>query len=173
MEFWATLARLYLLPGMSLLHNNLTIAVEVWSVLGAMDTVHRWALYGDWATRSYQLYPELRIRKVEADREARAIMRRLGSKNVQTLARAVGKLAHSNPCILFANMVNQVMAYDNLAEVVTDSLKFCTMLPFDVLMYTVLSAFADPDKERVKEDGISVSAWLQSACFIATAKPNH
>ncbi|KAH7100543.1 transcription factor/nuclear export subunit protein 2-domain-containing protein [Auriculariales sp. MPI-PUGE-AT-0066] len=162
LDFWFLMARLYLLPGMSLMHNNIAVAVEVWGVIGVMDSTKRWSLYGEWGNRSYQLYPELRVRKVEADREARAIMRRLGSKNVQTLARAVGKLAHSNPCILFANMVGQVQAYDNLADVVIESLKYCTILPSDVLLYTVLQAFADPDKERVKEDGISVSQWLQS-----------
>src|SRR4051812_33295924 len=126
MEFWYLMLRLYLLPGLSLLHNNIFLSTEVWAVLSVMEATKRWSLYGEWMSRSYQLYPELRVRKVEADREARAIIRRLGSKNVATLSRAVGKLAHSNPCIMFANMVNQVAAYDNLADVVIESLKFCT-----------------------------------------------
>ncbi|KZW03863.1 hypothetical protein EXIGLDRAFT_715906 [Exidia glandulosa HHB12029] len=166
-ELWVRISRLYLLPGMSMLNNNTTISAELWPILRVMDATTRWGLYGEWATHMYKVYPEMRVRKVEAEREAKAIMRRLSTKTVTTLNRSVAKLAHCNPCILFAHMVNQVQAYDNMAEVVVESLKFCALMPFDVLLFIVLETLANPDKERLKDDGISVSQWLQSlASFI-------
>jgi hypothetical protein len=54
------------------------------------------------------------------------------------------------------------MAYDNLAGVVIQALRYVTNMGFDVLVYIILDAFANPHKERVKEDGVNTSDWLQS-----------
>jgi Transcription- and export-related complex subunit len=32
---------------------------------------------------------------------------------------------------------------------------------FDVLVFIILVALGNPDKERVKDDGVSTSDWLQ------------
>ena len=70
---------------------------------------------------------------------------------------------HSNPCIFFTNAVNQIMAYDNLAGVVIQALCYVTIMGFDVLLFVVLDAFSNPNKDRVKDDGVNTSDWLLSA----------
>ena len=54
------------------------------------------------------------------------------------------------------------MAYDNLANVVIQALRHVTNMGFGVLVFIVLEALANPDKERVKDDGVNRSDWLQS-----------
>ena len=107
-------------------------------------------------------HPELRVRQVQSDRESKGILRRLSHNTIDTLSGTVAKLAHSNPCIFFTNAVNQIMAYDNLAGVVIQALNYVTILGFDVLVYVILDALANPNKERVKDDGVNISDWLQS-----------
>jgi len=100
---------------------------------------------------------------VQAERESKGILRRLSHHTVETLSGAVAKLAHSNPCIFFTNAVNQIMAYDNLANVVIQALRYVTNMGFDVLVYVILDALSNPHKNRVKDDAVNISDWLQSS----------
>jgi THO complex subunit 2 len=52
------------------------------------------------------------------------------------------------------------MAYDNLVV-------HATTMGFDVLVYIILDALSNPNKERVKDDGVNTSDWLQSNIFIS------
>jgi THO complex subunit 2 len=54
------------------------------------------------------------------------------------------------------------MAYDNLADVVIQALRYATNMGFEVLVFVILDALASPHKERVKDDGVNSSDWLQS-----------
>lgn len=139
--------------------------MEVWNILRQFETTLRWQLYGEWKTSTYKAYPELRVRQVQADRESKGIMRRLSHQTIDTMSGTIAKLTHSNPCIFFTNAVNQIMAYDNLAGVVIQALGFVTNMGFDVLVYIILEALANPNKDRVKDDGVNTSDWLQSERF--------
>ena len=54
------------------------------------------------------------------------------------------------------------MAYENLATVIIQALRYVTNMGFDVLIFIILGAFANPVKEQVKDDGVNTSDWLQS-----------
>jgi THO complex subunit 2 len=160
--FWFKLLRLYFLPSLPLIRGNAVCTVEIWNIFRQYEPTARWKLYGEWKTSTYNSHPELRIRQVQADRESKGILRRLSHQTIDTLSGTVAKLAHSNPCIFFANAVNQIMAYDNLAGVVIQALRYVTTMGFDVLVYIILDALSNPYKNRVKDDGVNISDWLQS-----------
>ena len=161
-QFWLKVLRLHMLPALCLIRGNAVCTVEVWNMIRQYDTTVRWRLYGEWKTKTYKSHPELRVRAVQVDREAKGILRRLSHNTIDSLAGPVAKLAHSNPCVFFGNAVNQIMAYDNLAGVVIQVLKYSTNMSFDVLVFVILDALANPDKERVKDDGVNTTDWLQS-----------
>ncbi|KAG2043203.1 transcription factor/nuclear export subunit protein 2-domain-containing protein [Suillus americanus] len=160
-QFWFKLLRLYFLPALPLIRGNAVCTVDIWNVIRQYETTARWRLYGEWKS-CYISHPELRIRQVQADRESKGILRRLSHNTIETLSGTVAKLAHSNPCIFFMNAVNQIMAYDNLANVVIQALRYVTNMGFDVLVYVILEALSNPNKNRVKDDGVNTSDWLQS-----------
>ena len=161
--FWFKVLRRYMLPALPLIRGNAVCTVEIWNIIRQYETTARWRLYGEWKNSTYQSHPELRIRQVQADRESKGILRRLSHNTIDSLAGPVAKLAHSNPCIFFANAVTQIMAYDNLANVVIQALRYVTNMGFDVLAFIILGALSDPNKARVKEDGVNTCDWLQSA----------
>ncbi|KAI0254213.1 transcription factor/nuclear export subunit protein 2-domain-containing protein [Lactifluus subvellereus] len=161
-KFWHKILRVYFLPALPLIRGNAVCTVEIWNVIRQFETTVRWKLYGEWKTRTYTTHPELRVRAVQVDRESKGVLRRLSHNTIDTLSGTVAKIAHSNPCIFFANAVNQIMAYDNLASVVVQALRYATNMGFDVLVYIILDALANPHKERVKDDGVNTSDWLQS-----------
>lgn len=61
------------------------------------------------------------------------------------------------------------MAYDNLAGVVIQALRYVTNMGFDVLVYVILDALSNPYKNHVKDDGVDISNWSQSrfGCVIS------
>jgi len=164
-QFWYKVLRLYLLPALPLISGNAICTVEIWTIIRAFEITARWRLYGEWKNATYASHPDLRVRFVQADRESKGILRRLSLNTIDSLSGPVGKLAHSNPCVFFTNAVNQIMAYDNLADVVIQSLRYVTNMGFDVLVFVILDAFANPNKARVKDDGVNSSDWLQSTLF--------
>lgn len=151
-----------MIPALPLIRANAVCAVEVWNILKLYEITLRWQLYGEWKTSIYQSHPELRCRQIQADRESKSLLRRLSSNTVDSLSSSVAKLAYSDPCIFFANAINQIMAYDNLADVVISALGYVTLMAFDVLCYITLDALATPNKERLKDDGVNIADWLQS-----------
>ncbi|KAH8118538.1 transcription factor/nuclear export subunit protein 2-domain-containing protein [Phellopilus nigrolimitatus] len=161
-EFWLRVARRYLLPALSIMPGNAICTVEVWNILRQYDCTVRWRLYGEWRDVTYKSHPELNVQRVLREREAKGVLRRLSSQTVEALAGTVAKMAHTNPCIFFTNAVNQIQAYDNLADVVIQALRYATNMGFDILVFIVIDALANPNKDRVKEDGANASDWLQS-----------
>ncbi|KAL0063115.1 THO2 plays a role in transcriptional elongation [Marasmius tenuissimus] len=165
--FWFQAARLYLLPALPLIRGNAVCAVDVYNIIKTFDVTARWKLYGEWRSSTYKSHPELRIRQVQADRESKGILRRLSLNTIDSLAGPVAKLCHSNPCIFLTNCVNQVMAYDNLAQVVILALRYVTLFGFDILVFIILDALSNPNKDRVKDDGVNTSDWLLSLASFA------
>ena len=165
-KFWHKVLRIYFLPALPLIRGNAVCTVEIWNVIRQFETTVRWKLYGEWKMRTYKTHPELRVRAVQVDRESKGVLRRLSHNTIDALSGTVAKMAHSNPCIFFANAVNQIMAYDNLASVVVQALRYATNMGFDVLVYVILDALANPHKERVKDDGVNTSDWLQSTFIL-------
>ena len=161
-QFWYKVLRQYLLPALALVRGNAVCAVEVWNILRQYEVTLRWRLYGELKADAYKSHAELRVRAIQADRESKGILRRLSMQTIDSLAGAVAKLAHSDPCILFTNAVTQIMAYQNMANCVLQALNYVTVMGFDVLLYIVLEALANPNKDRVKDDGVNTSDWLQS-----------
>ncbi|KAJ7591413.1 transcription factor/nuclear export subunit protein 2-domain-containing protein [Mycena floridula] len=159
--FWFKVLRVYLLPALSLIRGNAVCTVEIWNIVRQYETTARWRLYGEWKSATYKSHSELEIREVQANRESKGILRRLSHKTIDSLSGTVAKLAHANPCIFFTNAVNQIMAYDNLASVVIQALRYVTNMGFDVLVYIILDTLA-VDRPRVKEDGVNIMDWLQS-----------
>ncbi|KAF7331994.1 hypothetical protein MKEN_00079700 [Mycena kentingensis (nom. inval.)] len=160
--FWYTMLRKYLLPALSLVRGNAICTVEVWTIMRFYETDARWRLYGEWRSATYKSHPELRVRQEQVDKESKDVLGRLSSNTYDGLSGAVAKLAHGNPCIFFTKAVTQIMAYDNLSGVIVQSLRYVTNMGFDVLLFVVLDALANPHKHRVKEDGVNISDWLQS-----------
>lgn len=161
-RFWLQIIRRYIFPALSMLPGNAVSVVDVWNLLKLFDPAIRWRLYGEWRDVTYGTHPELKVQKVLRERETKGILRRLSSDTIDALSGALAKLTHSNPCIFFTHAVNQIQAYENLADVVILALRYTTHMSMDILVFIILDALANPSKDRVKDDGVYTSDWLQS-----------
>ncbi|XP_033875771.2 THO complex subunit 2-like isoform X3 [Acipenser ruthenus] len=151
-----------LLPSLTLMDCNACMSEELWGLFKMFPYQHRYRLYGQWKNETYNSHPLLVKVKAQTVDRAKYIMKRLTKENVKPSGRQIGKLSHSNPTILFDYMLSQIQWYDNLITPVVDSLKYLTSLNYDVLAYCIIEALANPEKEKMKHDDTTISAWLQS-----------
>lgn len=159
---WEGIIRMHLIPALALSEPNPASTMDLWDVLRNYPYITRFSFYGEWKDRSYKRFPELRVRKAEAERDAKGLLKRLSVDNVKQFGRSLAKIAHTNPAVLFEIALNQVQSYDNLIGPVVESARYLTPLGYDVLTYSLLDALSNPEKERTKTDGTNISLWLQS-----------
>ncbi|XP_034243902.1 THO complex subunit 2 isoform X2 [Thrips palmi] len=153
-----------ILPALSFMDGNCCIAEDIWNVLKLYPYTHRYLMYGRWKNDSYQYHAKLMVRRADAHKKIKSIMKRVSKENIKQIGRLIGKMTHSAPGFIFDYMLLQIQLYDNLIGPVVDSLKYLTSLSYDVLAYCLVECLTQADKERdrVKHDGTSISMWLQS-----------
>eukprot|EP00095_Tigriopus_kingsejongensis_P004528 maker-scaffold532_size145644-snap-gene-0.42 protein:Tk04528 transcript:maker-scaffold532_size145644-snap-gene-0.42-mRNA-1 annotation:"tho complex subunit 2" len=157
-----TLADSVLLPSLSLAESNCCLAEEVWSLLRVFPYNIRYHLFGQWKANTYDAHPLLLRKKALTQKGVKRIMQRISKENVKPTSRQIGKLTHSSPGLVFEYILSQIQLYDNMIMPVVDSLRYLTSLSFDVLGYSIIEALNNPEKDRTKHDGTSISLWLTS-----------
>ncbi|KAK4046542.1 THO2 plays a role in transcriptional elongation [Microbotryomycetes sp. JL201] len=157
---WIDVLRQYLMPSLSLLKDNSAAALQLWTVLSLFPIEKRFQFYGEWKDTLYRRIPALAVRKAEAERDVKSILRRLSTDNAKKLGKTLAKAAHTNPTIIFAIALNQVQSYDNLIVPVVEAARYLTEFGYDVLTYSLLDALSS-SRSKTKEDGTSVALWLQ------------
>ena len=167
-EAWMPFLRTQVLPAVTLANGGAPLLYELWECIQTLPYPQRYSLYGEWKHRSTKR-PELRYAKMQTEREARGILRRISSDNVRASGRSLAKAAHAHPTVFFEVVLHQIQSYDNLIEPVVDSAKYLTPLEYDVLTYALLEALSDPGKARTKQDGTNTSLWLKSLASFAGA----
>ena len=152
-----------LLPAVSLMESpNCCLAEEIWGVLRVYPYHMRYRLYGQWKTETFGQHPLLMKKKADIQKSIKRIMQRISKENVKPTSRALAKLSHCAPGLLFDYVLSQIQLYDNLIGPVVDSLKYLTSLSFDVLSYSIIEALNNPEKDQTKHDGTSISLWFKS-----------
>ncbi|KAI8376199.1 transcription factor/nuclear export subunit protein 2-domain-containing protein [Radiomyces spectabilis] len=167
-----TMLREFLLPCISFSGNNPGTMAAVWEILDLLTFQERCALYGEWATDFYKKTIETKLLKARTERDVKSVMRRVSKNDVRQCGRDLGKLAHSNPTIVFNIMLDQLQAFDNLAPYMADACRYIGSFAYDVLGYLMTEKWTGSQgagrmkRIKVKEDGIP-SSWLRALSVFA------
>lgn len=161
-----------LVSAISLFAPNPGIAADLWSVLSILPYPTRYHLYQDWKgagleRKGLSSKPLALVRcEMEAGKAARYALKRLSKENVRDMGRQISKESHSNPLVVFSLVLNQIESYDNLIDMMVESVKFVTPLGLDVLGYCILSRLGGTTdgkgRSLVKDDGVNATQWLSS-----------
>lgn len=164
LEPWVSMTRNYFLPGLALSRSSNSLSNALWDLMKRFSLHTRYQLYGEMRGSTLKRLPEVRVKYLESERDAKSILRRLSSNKtyLKIHGRAIGKISHTNPVSLFNTVLQQVQSYENIAQPVINGLNYLSELSYDVFTYTLLDFFTDPAKERTKLDGTNASLWLQS-----------
>lgn len=90
-----------ILPSLSYMECNCCVAEEIWSVVKLYPYNIRYSLYSRWKNESYLVHPKLIRLRGNAEKEIKALMKRVSKENVKPVGRRIGKIMHSSPGFLF------------------------------------------------------------------------
>lgn len=62
---------------------------------------YRYALYNSWKNDTHKYHPKLLTKKVDVQKKARSVMKRLCKDNTKPSSRVIGKISHYAPGYLF------------------------------------------------------------------------
>ncbi|XP_021727131.1 THO complex subunit 2-like [Chenopodium quinoa] len=150
-----------LLPSLQLVPANPAIGHAIWEVMSLLPYEARYRLYGEWEKDDERI-PMILAARQTAKLDTRRILKRLAKENLKQLGRMVAKLAHANPMTVLRTIVQQIEAYRDMIMPVVDAFKYLTQLEYDVLEYVVIERLAQSGREKLKDDGLNLSDWLQS-----------
>uniref|UniRef100_A0A2P2MC08 THO complex subunit 2 n=5 Tax=Rhizophora mucronata TaxID=61149 RepID=A0A2P2MC08_RHIMU len=150
-----------LLPSLQLIPANPAVGQEIWEVMNLLPYEVRYRLYGEWE-KDDERNPMILAARQTAKLDTRRILKRLAKENLKQLGRMVAKLAHANPMTVLRTIVHQIEAYRDMITPVVDAFKYLTQLEYDILEYVVIERLAQGGRDKLKDDGLNLSDWLQS-----------
>ncbi|XP_011629407.1 THO complex subunit 2 isoform X2 [Amborella trichopoda] len=150
-----------ILPSLQLIPANPAVGQEIWELMSLLPYEVRYRLYGEWEKDDESL-PLLFAARQTARLDTRRILKRLAKENLKQLGRMVAKIAHGNPMTVLRTIVHQIEAYRDMIAPVVDAFKYLTQLEYDILEYVVIERLAQGGREKLKDDGLNLSDWLQS-----------
>ncbi|CEI90631.1 hypothetical protein RMCBS344292_04949 [Rhizopus microsporus] len=159
--------REFLLPAISFSKGNPGTMASVWEILCRLSFQERYCLYGEWSNEFYKKNIETKLLKARVERAAKSMMRRVSKNDVRRCGRDLGKLAHSNPTIVFNVVLDQVQSFDNLAPIMADACRYLGDFAYDVLGFILTDKWTGSQgagrtkKEKEKDDGMPAN-WLRS-----------
>jgi THO complex subunit 2 len=158
-----------LLPGLAMVNpGNAGMANELWGLLKLFPFGERYRAYAKLKSELYSLRTPLVLRRAQIVEASRNKLRRLASETIKKQGRHLGKLALSNPVVVFTTILDQVEVYDNMIPTVVDCMKYMSELSYDVLSFVLIDKLAS-SRDKLKGDGVNISDWLQSlAIFTGT-----
>ncbi|WCJ33658.1 THO complex subunit 2 [Euphorbia peplus] len=150
-----------LLPSLQLIPANPAVGQEIWELMSLLPYEVRYRLYGEWE-KDDEHNPMVLVARQTAKLDTRRILKRLAKENLKQLGRMVAKLAHANPMTVLRTIVHQIEAYKDMITPVVDAFKYLTQLEYDILEYVVIERLAQGGRDKMKDDGLNLSDWLQS-----------
>ncbi|XP_050231755.1 THO complex subunit 2 isoform X2 [Mercurialis annua] len=150
-----------LLPSLQLIPANPAVGQEIWEVMSLLPYEVRYHLYGEWE-KDDERNPMVLVARQTAKLDTRRILKRLAKENLKQLGRMVAKLAHANPMTVLRTIIVQIEAYRDMIAPVVDAFKYLTQLEYDILEYVVIERLVQGGRDKLKDDGLNLSDWLQS-----------
>ncbi|KAI7849247.1 transcription factor/nuclear export subunit protein 2-domain-containing protein [Circinella umbellata] len=159
--------REFLFPAVSFSSSNPGTMAMLWDILELLSFQERCSLYGEWGNDFYKRTIECKLLKARTERAAKSVMQRVSKNDVRQCGRDLGKLANSNPMIIFNVMLDQIQSFDNMAPYMADACRYMGDFAYDVLGYLMTEKWTGYQgagrmkKIKMKGDGINAT-WLRA-----------
>jgi THO complex subunit 2 len=157
---WLDLSKRWLLPALSFTKSNAGVVNEVYDLISIFPISTRYLMYLEWSTGRTSRLPEMKTAVEQARAETRDVLKRISKTNVKPMARQLAKVAYANPHIVITTAMSQIEAYDGIAEVFIEGVRYFTDLGYDVLTWAMISSMAREGRSRTQESGLFTSKWL-------------
>lgn len=160
---WQELLKRLIVPALSMTVSESALTNEVYNMLSLYPIATRYSIYAEWYEGPTSRQPAVRTAFARAKLETLSTMKRISKINVAPMARALAKITHHAPGIVFNIALTQIEAYTNLTEVVVECGKQFTPLGYDVLVWSLMSSLGAKGRNRNNaEYALLPSPWLMA-----------
>lgn len=157
---WLDLIKKTILPSISLTKANPGAVNEVYDLISLYSTETRFQCYLEWLTGRTSKTTDMLSASRQATWETSDVLKKISKTNVKPMARALAKIAYSNPHVVIRTAFRQIESYDSIANVFVEGVRYFTDLGYDVLTWSLIEGLAKDTRSGLQEDGLFASKWL-------------
>jgi len=166
---WLDLMKRMLVPALSLTKHNPAVAQEVWELLKFFPIPTRYNIYAEWFTGKTSRTPDMKVALDRNKAEAKDVLRRITNESGKRQARSLAKVSFASPGVVVMTFINQLESYSNMIPGLVESVRYFSLLSFDVLTWCLINALSGQGRNRMQADGMLTSPWLQAlSLFVAS-----
>lgn len=166
---WLDLMKRLLVPALSLTKHNPAVAQEVWELLKLFPITTRYNIYAEWFTGKTSRTPDMKVALDRNKAEAKDVLRRITNESGKKQARSLAKVSFASPGVVVMTFINQLESYSNMIPGLVESVRYFSLLSFDVLTWCLINALSGQGRNRMQSDGMLTSPWLQAlSLFVAS-----
>ncbi|KAM0719226.1 hypothetical protein Q7P37_005131 [Cladosporium fusiforme] len=166
---WLDLMKRLLVPALSLTKHNPAVAQEVWELLKLFPISTRYNIYAEWFTGKTSRTPDMKVALDRNKAEAKDVLRRITNESGKKQARSLAKVSFASPGVVVMTFINQLESYSNMIPGLVESVRYFSLLSFDVLTWCLINALSGQGRNRMQADGMLTSPWLQAlSLFVAS-----
>jgi THO complex subunit 2 len=166
---WLDLMKRLLVPALSLTKHNPAVAQEVWELLKFFPIPIRYNIYAEWFTGKTSRTPDMKVALDRNRAEAKDVLRRITNEGGKKQARSLAKVSFASPGVVVMAFINQLESYSNMIPGLVESVRYFSLLSFDVLAWCLINALSGQGRNRMQSDGMLTSPWLQAlSLFVAS-----
>ena len=166
---WLDLMKRMLVPALSLTKHNPAVAQEVWDLLKLFPVNIRYNIYAEWFTGKTSRTPDMKVALDRNKAEAKDVLRRITNESGKKQARSLAKVSFASPGVVVMTFINQLESYSNMIPGLVESVRYFSLLSFDVLTWCLINALSGQGRNRMQADGMLTSPWLQAlSLFVAS-----
>jgi THO complex subunit 2 len=89
-------------------------------------------------------------------------MNRLSKDSIKIQSRNLGKVAHSNPTLVFNYILSQLENKPNMIPLIAETGKYFTDLELDVWSYCLINSLSKPGRKKVELNGTTFEQWIKN-----------
>lgn len=166
---WLDLMKRMLVPALSLTKHNPAVTQEVWELLKLFPVTIRYNIYAEWFTGKTSRTPDMKVALDRNKAEAKDVLRRITNESGKKMARSLAKVSFASPGVVVMTFINQLESYSNMIPGLVESVRYFSLMSFDVLTWCLINALSGQGRNRMQADGMLTSSWLQAlSLFVAT-----
>jgi len=159
-----------LLPALQLTTANSALSLSIWKIIRLAPHTVRWDMYKYCQNIAPKRNIQIAVSNAHASYETRSVMKRVTVDTYEDFQRTMGKISTGQALSLGAAFIRRVQGYapdKKTLEPFVQMLSKATPLSLDMLMYLIVEALGNDEKEKMKTDGTNFEMWFAATSLLA------
>lgn len=159
---WFNFFKNYIFTSMCLIKENSIVIDSAYEVLSLFPIESRFYIYDEYYNFLKTNILLIKIANKEAEKSTKDILKRLSNENISSLSKRLSKICYSNPIPCLSVVISQIESYDNLINLVVETVKYYNNYIRDVLVKILIMRLSSKFKTFESNNKINDPQSIQS-----------